>query len=204
MSDADSAPVFQWFRLQAPERDWRAAQERLAAALPHITNAGLTVWGSWFGAFGLKSNELIYMLVGDADATMAALPIFARAGVKVDTHLVLAPTARPVGLNPPPAGGILVFRFFDVRHSDAEQIAALSAAAWRTFEGTDNYDAQAQGLWREHNPQTATGVMMLLTRYDSFASWETSRAPPAEARTNFMRRAELTAGTVAYAVRPTP
>jgi hypothetical protein len=43
--------------------------------------------------------------------------------------------------------------------------------------------------------------MLLVTWYDGFDSWQTSRQPTAEATDNFRRRRALTQSTIAYATR---
>jgi hypothetical protein len=89
---------------------------------------------------------------------------------------------------------------FEVRPEDCDEIVALSSQAWETFEGSDRYASQPRGLFR---PRSRLGAqrMLLVTWYDGFASWETSRTPAPQASENFRRRHALTGGTVAYATR---
>ncbi len=94
-----------------------------------------------------------------------------------------------------------MFRFFDVRNADVEEIAALSNEAWITFEDTDAYAAEPQALFCQADRSEERGVMLLLTWYDGLVSWQTSRKPAPESRENFQRRHALTAGTIAYATR---
>jgi hypothetical protein len=92
-----------------------------------------------------------------------------------------------------------VFRFFDVETRHVEEIVELSRDAWTTFENTAAYASEPLGLFAPADPSADSGRMLLLTWYDGFRSWELSRTPAPEARANFLRRHELTQGTVAYA-----
>ena len=85
--------------------------------------------------------------------------------------------------------------------ADVEEIAALSQEAWTTFEDTDAYRAEPQGLFCLADRSDERGVMLLLTWYDGLGSWVTSRRPAPAARENFVRRHALTAGTIAYATQ---
>ena len=90
---------------------------------------------------------------------------------------------------------------FDVDHGDVDEVARLSSEAWTSFEHTDAYAAQPQGLFAEVDRSGSRGVMVLLTWYDSLDSWRTSRTPAPLAADNFRRRRALTHGTIAYATR---
>ena len=100
--------------------------------------------------------------------------------------------------------GLYVFRFFAVRNVDVGEIARLSREAWTTFESTNAYRAEPQGLFCQRDRRDANGVMLLCTWYDGLESWQTSREPPPEAAENFRRRHALTHGTIAYATRLIP
>ena len=94
-----------------------------------------------------------------------------------------------------------MFRFFEIAHEDVSEIAALSKEAWETFEATNDYSAEPQGLFCQADRSSERGRMLLLTWYDGFDSWLTSRKPHPKARDLFMRRHAMTDGTVAYATR---
>jgi len=42
---------------------------------------------------------------------------------------------------------LYVFRFFEVRNADVEEVADLSRQAWETFENSDAYLSEPQGLF---------------------------------------------------------
>ena len=111
---------------------------------------------------------------------------------------------RPTDREPPTRPGLYVFRFFDVNNADVDEIAKLSFEAWTTFETTDAYRAQPQGLFCQNDRTDVRGIMLLCTWYDGLESWQTSRSPPAEAADNFRRRHQLTFGTIAYAANLVP
>ncbi len=187
--------AYHWFKVRALERDWRDTYSRFAAAgLPD----GSDVWGAFSGLFGIGSNELVLVLHGDARAATRAVT---GAGFEVVEQHALVPTIRPSAFAPLTRQGLYVFRFFDVRNADVGEIAALSGEAWTSFEVSDAYEAEPQGLFCQADRRDERGVMLLLTWYDGLGSWQTSRKPAPEARANFQRRHELTAGTIAYATR---
>ncbi len=173
-----------------------------AKVLPGLAAVRINCWGLWSGLFGLAANELVLITVsergGHANALRGAL---VAADCQIAELLELAATVRPTSSAPPTREGLYVFRFFDVRNSDVDEIATLSAQAWTTFETTDAYQSQPQGLFCPADRGAERGLMLLCTWYDGFASWETSRAPPAAARENFRRRHALTASTWAIATR---
>ena len=97
--------------------------------------------------------------------------------------------------------GLYVFRFFFIDPASTDEIAALSKEAWTTFEGGGDYQTEPKALFKKAEPNPERDIMLLVTWYDGFGSWEASRRPPPEARQNFQRRRELTHGTVAFATR---
>ena len=118
--------------------------------------------------------------------------------------LLLEPTVRPTVDEPRSRAGLYVFRFFDVAHKDVDEIAGLSAQAWKDFETGGDYAAIPQGLFRESRAEESAaprGKMLLCTWYDGLNSWQASRTPPGEAGALFRRRHTLTQGTIAYATR---
>ena len=190
-----------YLHLRGSGRDARALREALESRiLGTWRQSGISAWGIWEGLFGVASNELLVVAVGSGERTVedftAGLGV-----VDVVDVLLIAATVRPVVAEPCETPGLYVFRFFEVRNSDVEEIADLSAAAWETFENTDRYTAEPMGLFRQHDLSTETGRMLLVTWYDGLASWQTSRQPATAAVTKFQRRRDLTLGTRALATR---
>jgi hypothetical protein len=151
----------------------------------------------WSGLFGVASNEL---LVIAAAADRRPLEAFTRAlgGNEVRDSLLFSPTVRPVDDAPREKAGLYVFRFFDVADADVAEVVRLSAEAWKTFENTSAYQSEPQGLFSQSGA-TDVGRMLLVTWYDGLESWQKSRRPAPEAMDNFLRRRDLTQGTVALA-----
>ena len=157
------------------------------------------IWGAFFGLFGLASNELFLVTMGDvADVNERLRSIDAVS--KTET-LHLEPTVRPNDYEPRTRAGLYVFRFFDVRNKDVDQIAQLSHTAWETFETSDQYQAIPQALFCEQDRTQEFGKMLLCTWYDGLNSWQLSRTPAPEATANFRARGELTLSAKPYATR---
>ncbi len=189
--------TFAFLRIRGQERDWPPLREAVVAALPTER-----VWGMFHGLFGIASNELVAVTVGDDAAVADSVEtVSALEAVEGAASLTLVPTVRPTDAVPLTREGLYVFRFFEVAHRDVEEIAALSAEAWKSFETVDAYRAEPQGLFCQRDRSAERGRMLLLTWYDGLNSWQASRQPPQHARENFQRRHALTAGTVAYATR---
>jgi hypothetical protein len=195
-------PTYCYLHLRGAGRDHAALNQALTGRiLGAWRRDGISVWGIWEGLFGVASNELIVVAAAagdrDADAFTAAL------GDDVTTVdvLLLQATVRPEGTSPCDRAGLYVFRFFRVRDEDVAEVASLSREAWETFEHTDAYQAEPQGLFRQARPSAAWGRMLLVTWYDGLDSWQTSRHPSPEATANFQRRRALTDGTLALATR---
>jgi hypothetical protein len=199
--------TFCFTRLKGRERNWQPLAESLVqAVLPPLARHGVRRWGIWSGLFGIASNELVLMTSADAAVRHYALlneRIAAAPCTIVEQHL-LRPTVRPTDREPPARPGLYVFRFFDVNNADVDEIAKLSLEAWTTFETTDAYRAQPQGLFCQNDRTDARGIMLLCTWYDGLESWQTSRSPPPEAAGNFRRRHQLTFSTIAYAADLVP
>lgn len=190
--------TFALSRLRANDRGFRPAFDALAAD-SDAALAPARRWGAFFGLFGLASNELFVVSVGDVqdiDARLLGLV----SVVEAET-LLLEPTVRPTTDEPLTREGLYVFRFFEVANRDVDEIAALSQQAWETFEAADTYQAEPQALFRQADRSAERGRMLLVTWYDGLGSWQTSRKPDPRARENFSRRHQLTAGTIAYATR---
>jgi len=196
--------TFCYTRIKGNDRNFQELFEHVrSVAAPALTREGISRWGAFAGLFGIGSNEIVWLTssapaVDHAAALRAQL---ARApGAIVEQH-VLRPTVRPRETTPLTRPGLYVFRFFDVRNADVDEIARLSFEAWTTFEASDAYRAEPQGLFCQRDTNAPTGVMLLCTWYDGLESWQTSRSPAPAATENFRRRHQLTAGTIAYATR---
>ncbi len=194
---------FQVCRIRASQRGWQPLRAELEErTLPTLAKAGVRPWGLWYGLFGLRSNELVMVTSWPQDAaTVSVLTDALPAGAEVLELYEFVPTVRPVTDDPCTRAGLYVFRFFDVRNEDVEEIAQLSATAWETFEAASTYQSVPQALFCQRDRSSEKGVMLLLTWYDGLNSWQASRQPAPEAAQNFRRRAQLTLGTVAYATR---
>ena len=160
---------------------------------------GARIWGAFYGLFGLASNELVLVTMGDVSEMTSRLVNV--PGVERTDTLYLEPTVRPDSYEPREKEGLYVFRFFNVENKNVNEIASLSKTAWETFENTTEYQAQPQALFCEQDRSKRFGRMLLCTWYDGLNSWQISRNPAPEARDNFQARAKLTQRTRAYATR---
>ena len=190
--------TFALTRLRAMDRDFRALWATLsgsdAAALSPARR-----WGAFAGLFGLGSDELFVISVGDVAHVNEHL--LALEPVLEASTLLLEPTVRPTSDAPLTREGLYVFRFFEIANQDVDEVAALSREAWETFETTGDYVAEPQALFCQADRSPERGRMLLVTWYDGFESWQNSRNPDPAARENFRRRHALTTGTIAYATR---
>lgn len=187
-----------FLHLRGPGRDVVELRTRLLGEVfPAWRQDAVVVWGVWSGLFGVASNEL---LVVAAAADQRSIEDFTQAlgGIEMRDSLLLSPTVRPADDAPRAKAGLYVFRFFDVANPDVAEVVRLSAEAWKTFENTSAYQSEPQGLFSQSGA-TGVGRMLLVTWYDGLESWQTSRRPAPEAMDNFLRRRELTRGTVALA-----
>jgi len=191
-----------YLHLKGNGRDSRSLKEALKdRILGEWRQSGITVWGIWEGLFGVASNELLIMAASSDERDERAFTAALKGDAEVLAADALAATVRPVGDAPCDKPGLYVFRFFDVNNSDVEEIATLSNQAWTTFEVTDDYQAEPQGLFRQQDLSAERGRMLLVTWYDGLGSWQTSRQPAPESVENFRRRRDLTFGTRALATR---
>ena len=193
--------TYAFIKLRSAERSFQPLREALAKD-DFAAVAPARVWGTFLGLFGIASNEFVMVTYGSAEDVVASrAALDARADATVVESYILEPTVRPTEDAPRSRAGLYVFRFFDVDNADVQEIAALSNEAWTTFENTDDYSAEPQALWCEHDRSATRGRMLLCTWYDGFDSWQTSRQPAPAARANFQRRHQLTRGTIAFATR---
>ena len=161
----------------------------------------IALFGVFTGLFGLATNEL-YVVLNSPVA-------IADPGDVVDTHqfvLVktenMQPTVRPVQHETRSKPGIYVFRWFSVNNQDVDEIAALSKAAWVSFEEDEHIEVQ--GLFAQTDRNAPRGTMLLITQYDELADWQRSRTPAMEAQDNFRRRHALTLEATPIATRLIP
>lgn len=152
------------------------------------------LWGAFTGLFGMAGNEIIVVSVLDSDKGVKTNPLS-------EVEEIWQSTARPLSTDPCTVDGLYVFRRFHVQEDNVEEVVALSKEAWKTFEGSDAYAAQPRGLFRPQADDEGIVRLMLVTWYDGFQSWETSRRPAPEATDNFRRRRDLTLTTYAVATR---
>lgn len=186
--------TYHWLRVRTRDRSWAETYERFTGQDMDDTR----IWGTFHGLFGIRSDELVMVLhnTGDSPADVVT-----SAGFElVETH-TLTPTVRPERFEPLTRPGLYVFRLFEVAQTDVEEITQLSSRAWTTFENTDAYATEPQGLFCQADRSAPDGVMVLLTWYDGLTSWQASRQSAPEARENFRRRRSLTRSTIAYATR---
>lgn len=158
-----------------------------------------TLWGAFYGLFGLGSNELFLVSVGDNSNVHSVLD--ASKTVEQVRSINLEPTVRPTSEEPVTKSGLYVFRFFGVKSKDVDRIAQLSREAWTYFEDSTDYQAEPQGLFCERDRNKEEGLMLLVTWYDGLNSWQVSRRPAPKATKNFRERAALTSFTKPFATR---
>ena len=191
---------FAYSRIRAEHGSFRNLYDSLKdSSGPNPALEGAQIWGAFYGLFGLASNELILVTMGDVseiDRRMSSVE-----NISASHTLYLQPTVRPEDYTPRDKDGLYVFRFFQVKNRDIDEIANLSKTAWETFETTDEYNAIPQALFCEQDRSRTHGRMLLCTWYDGLNSWQTSRNPPSQASENFQARARLTLRTKAYATR---
>ena len=111
----------------------------------------------------------------------------------------LNPTVRPVEHTMLTKSGIYVFRWFDVKNRDVDEIVKLSDEAWVSFE--EGFDSEVQGLFAERDRSHEQVKMLLLTWYRDLSVWEASRRPAKEARERFLKRHDLTIEAIPIASR---
>lgn len=154
------------------------------------------------GLFGLWTNELVLTTTWPKDSRAATL--LAQnlpAGTTIVEQYEFVATARPATDEPPSRPGLYVHRLFEVQPADVGRFVELSQEAWATFEGSSDYQAEPQGLFRQREQPAEGGLMLLVTWYDRFESWERSRTPAPAAEENFRARAALTRKSMAFATR---
>ena len=147
------------------------------------------VWGLFAPQIGAASETVEVIVAGE-------LPSVASSTVEVAHPLVA--TVRPTDTTPLTDDGVFALRWFRIVADDWPEFLALSEGAWPGFEGA-NEGVRIHGFFR--TPDDPTRVL-LVTRYPSLASWETSRNAPDDAGgANFRRRHELTVSTIVRTYR---
>jgi hypothetical protein len=153
--------------------------------------AGAVVVGAWSGAGGIGW--------WDDEVTVLASWPDGRGVVDVaaGTAVPLVASARPTAIAPLDAGGVFAHRWFHIASESWGEFLDLSTGAWPAFESA--YGATIEGFLRAEDSPAGTDRVLLITRYPSLASWETSRGvlrDPSgdvqEAGRRFLRRRELT------------
>lgn len=183
---------FLWHRISANDRNWRDAYDQISAAVPTAA-----LWGAFWGLFGLGTNELYVITSSDGEPpAIEATPDF-----QVTDTCLFEPTVRPTQRDPLTRSGLYVFRFFEIAHANVDEIATLSKEAWTHFEDSEGYAAEPQALFAQVNRSAYHGRMLLITWYDGFESWQTSRTPHPDATARFRRRHELMSRAIPYATR---
>jgi hypothetical protein len=172
--------------------------------LPEAKASGYSLYGLFFGLFGLASNEL-YLMTTREEASPSLEGITPLSRLIVDHNFSiretyqLSPTVRPTEHTMRTRKGIYVFRWFHIHNRDVEEIVRLSDEAWVSFEG--DFDSEVQGLFAQADRSQDQGRMLLLTWYRDLSVWETSRKPSPEARERFQKRHGMTIETMAIATR---
>jgi len=172
--------------------------------LSEAKQSGYSLYGLFFGLFGLASNELYLVAVREdngpfLDGFTPLSKLAARHNFSLQESYQLNPTVRPVENTMRTKDGIYVFRWFDVHNRDVNEIVKLSDEAWIPFE--EGFDSEIQGLFAEGDRSNEQGKMLLLTWYRDLSVWEASRRPSKEAKERFLRRHDLTIETIAVATR---
>jgi len=172
--------------------------------LSEAKQSGYSLYGLFFGLFGLASNELYLVAVREdngpfLDGFTPLSKLAARHNFSLQESYQLNPTVRPVEHTMRTKDGLYVFRWFDVNNRDVNEIVKLSDEAWIPFE--EGFDSEIQGLFAEGDRSHEQGKMLLLTWYRDLSVWEASRRPSKEAKERFLRRHDLTIETIAIATR---
>ncbi len=169
------------------------AARRPDALVSALASQRKILWATFTGLFGLPMNQVIAISHGS--------PVHPPADAEVVDAGPWQPTARPTTTAPLSEPGLYVLRHFAVAPADVDEFVALSSAAWPAFEGDGEFATLPRGLFHGGVAADGTVSMQLVTWYDSFASWERSRAPAPQAAENFRRRHALTRATSAMALR---
>jgi hypothetical protein len=175
--------------------------------LPSLRAAGASLWGAFAGLFGLAADEVFLMTSwqsGSQPSSSLQQAVAKSQGLSVAAKYDLTPTVRPTNANPQERDGLYVFRLFQVETKDIEEFISLSAKAWTTINVAKGWQSEPLGLFAPIERSEEQSVLVLVTWYDGFQSWEGSRAVApgsSQVSADFVRRSELTINTTAYATR---
>jgi hypothetical protein len=172
--------------------------------LSAVKASGYSLYGIFFGLFGLATNEIYLMATREdsnpsLDKNTSLSKLIPEHNLDLRESYQLCPTVRPTDHTPRTRDGIYVFRWFNIFNRDVDEIVKLSDEAWVTFEG--GFDSEVQGLFAEVDRSQEQGWMLLLTWYQDLSVWEASRRPPEEARERFLKRHKLTIEAIPIATR---
>lgn len=144
-------------------------------------------WGVFAPQIGAGSETVEVIVPGE-------VPSLTTATVEVQHELTA--TVRPLDAAPLAEDGVYAHRWFTIDPADWPEFLALSEGAWPGFEGA-NPGVRICGFFRNGDDR-----VLLVTRYPSLASWETSRNAPDDAGgANFRRRHQLTTSTIVRTYR---
>jgi hypothetical protein len=172
--------------------------------LPEAKASGYSLYGIFFGLFGLATNELYLITMRNdigpsSEGTTPLSKLVTKHDFSLRESYLLTPTVRPTEHTTRTREGIYVFRWFNILNRDVDEIVKLSDEAWVPFEG--GFESEVQGLFAEQDRSRERGWMLLLTWYKDLSVWEASRRPPQEARERFLKRHKLTIEAIPIATR---
>ena len=178
-----TGPRFTSSTLLVPRGGLGALREELAAkALP--------VWGLFAAQIGARSDEVELIVAGEDSPALEA--------AEEESTQLLEATVRPTSAERLTDEGIYALRWFEIVEWNWPEFLHLSETAWPGFEGA-NDGVRIHGFFR--TPGDPSRVL-LVTRYPSLSSWESSRNAPDDAGgANFRRRHELTLSTIVRTYR---
>lgn len=156
-------------------------------------------WGAFHALFGLGSNELFIVSMGDVEGVHDRLSSL--QSVQSCTTTLFEPTVRPEQEIPLTRSGLYVFRWFDLDLEHVDEVAQLSKSAWVHFEDAQDYQAEPQALFRQSDLSAQRGWMLLVTWYDGLNSWQRSRQQHPSAAEKFRRRHQLMHRAIPFATR---
>ena len=161
MASLTSGSIFHWARIQTEGRNFQALAAALGdSTIPALQAAGGQPWVIANGLFGLWTNELILVNAWPNDgAASSAVAANLPPGASIVQQYEFVATARPATDEPPTRPGLYVHRLFEVHAADVERFVELSREAWTTFEGSGDYQAEPQGLFRQREHPAEGGLM---------------------------------------------
>jgi quinol monooxygenase YgiN len=149
-----------------------------------LAATGVTPWALLIGQIGVPAGEVEVLVAGELAPSIDAVRT-----ARLET------TVRPTSDEPPGLDGVYALREFVTAPADVDELVALSAEAWPTFESA-NEGVRVLALFRDLDE---VGRLLLVTRYPDLAAWERSRNAP-----EFQRRNALTTASIVRTYRPIP